>query len=849
MDSPMPRFKALLFVLQFLQLFFLVVAVPTCFFQTNYVAIPLFILDFSFAHLSLLASYITFAICGGLVIMFIVLAMVLGALSHKDSVMLLWPLRILKGGNLLFLWVLFIPFLGSFLDIVDCRYLSDGTVVHDLFPDVQCWQLPHALPSVFSLLVISAFLLAATGSSLFVYPSVGFDRRSRGRFDLLVTFCKCILLICARLLTVHTVLRSVLMLLCTAGMLAMCLLFMPYHTRSANILYVSEYWIVCLAALEWVVMNVGVPGLAGSWVPFVGLVGAAVATTPFVGWLAYTRYNRAMAVSRTDVRRIIASRPPATTTPAPGTTIPGPRVIAPPEDSELPQTLELAAPTTSALDMSQPSGPAALGLPSAEQVIDRCRFAFTVEWATRFLQWSVGFTAADRVSLYNAISSHCFPPFLPPPDRKDPASDGRLIGYAKAIFSRGLTKFPESHGLLLNYAEFLTHFLHNPTSSIAVTRRCATLPGAAIDTRFCIYSAERTFEQAGDGAQHSGFMSMLTLRRHMREAQIHHKRAKNRVARVWTYLMRPKCDMRGLPPLLDSAVAHANTALAAYSSLLQSFPSNTQLLRLHPHLPSHPHPAYGSLFQDLYGDSELSESLFAHADQLEEDKTAGSVASEWYLSPFPAQVASQGRELVEVAYQGRKLLEVLMESSAGGLPIEGAGRLDNVTFGADTLVTVTTLTKKLLGLSNVLSNQLVANGAALSVSVPWTTAPAPVLLPVASGGALTSMGFDTQSLWTFTSDFASKAFRIGLAAPAQLGGDLLQSELLYLVFNGPLVLAPALIDSSLAIANSMGSTTMIMVSKQRKSVLSFYFGLPKEVVQREYSRLQKRKESDETGPS
>ncbi|KAJ4456485.1 hypothetical protein PAPYR_8313 [Paratrimastix pyriformis] len=224
---------------------------------------------------------------------------------------------------------------------------------------------------------------------------------------------------------------------------------------------------------------------------------------------------------------------------------------------------------------------------------------------------------------------------------QEAGTDPRLVSYAEAIYNKGLARFPKSHGLLLNYAEFLlvclpashapllvvmmnAEFLlavqHNSLASINAVRRASGLANAALDTRFTVYAAERDYESQSTGTEgglRSHVMSMLALRRSMRQAQSAHKRAKAHVKRVWSYLLRPSSDMRQLPPLLDSAVSHANAALEAYSSLLQSFPTSVPLLR-----------GYGSLLQDLYGDIELADNLFAQADQLEEDGKAAGVGDD-----------------------------------------------------------------------------------------------------------------------------------------------------------------------------------------------------------------------------
>ncbi|KAJ4454673.1 hypothetical protein PAPYR_10577 [Paratrimastix pyriformis] len=680
-DSPMPRLKAFFFVIQTLQLFFLVVTIPVSFLSSQWFSIPVEILTFSFAH-SLTALYVSFSICAFVIALFVACALFVGLLFQKEDSAVLWPLRFLRGCTVLISWILFVPMLGAFVDILDCRYTPDGAV-HDLFPTMACWGMPHVIPSAFAILALVVYLPLAVGVALF---------HSRGRMDLFVMFCKGLLVVAMRLLTRHTELRAVITVACTALMCALCLLALPYHKRFANVLYTCLYWIGFLAALETTLLWFAFPQHAASWVPFVVLLGAGAVTTPLVAWLTSRRYERSLAVPSGQLARILASGavlPSVPVTPTAGFTMPGPGRLG-----ELAgRSSEALTPTggdLSGASMMEPVGqPTALaapgapipladvqshttnapvlatsllylqltGVPAPEAVVARCWWAPAVEWSTRFL-WR----------------------------GKEAATDPRLVSYAEVIYAKGMARYPDSHGLLLNYAEFLQvppqpatapapplHrpctalappwpspcvyrdlmslppicppprcprlaslqlFQRNALAAVAAVRRAAALNGAAIDTRFAVYAAERDFETQSSstegGARSAHVMSMLTFRRSMRQAQAAHKRAKSHVARVWTFLMRPNHDVRALPPLLDSAVEQANTALEAYSSLLQSFPTSVPLLR-----------GYGSLLQDLYGDIELADNLFAQADQLEEDsKGDGTETGSMHSSVHGAGVAS-----------------------------------------------------------------------------------------------------------------------------------------------------------------------------------------------------------------
>ncbi|KAJ4454593.1 hypothetical protein PAPYR_10641 [Paratrimastix pyriformis] len=452
---------------------------------------------------------------------------------------------------------------------------------------LACWGM-HAVPSAVAILMLVLFVLAA--------PPLG--------------LCKGLLVVAMRVLTAHTELRSIAALGTTAIMVGSVLIGLPYRGLFATVLSVGMYWVSFLGALESALLWFVLPQYTNSWVPFVGLLGVAALTTPFVAWFTVRRYRRAVALTPAHVRQLAATPTLGATSAATGSFgAAGPLGLAlnpagvglgPDAMQPAATTATTAGPLGSEGTSQQPVAPVTplatsllylqlAGVPAPEQLVARCRWAPAVEWATRFLNWEAG-------------------------------TDPRLVSYAEAIYNKGLARFPKSHGLLLNYAEFLLAVQHNSLASINAVRRAAGLPNAALDTRFAVYAAERDYESQSTGTEgglRSHVMSMLALRRSMRQAQSAHKRAKAHVKRVWSYLLRPSSDMRQLPPLLDSAVSHANAALEAYSSLLQSFPTSVPLLR-----------GYGSLLQDLYGDIELADNLFAQADQLEEDGKAAGVGDD-----------------------------------------------------------------------------------------------------------------------------------------------------------------------------------------------------------------------------
>jgi len=92
----MPRTRALFFVVQALQIFFVVFSLPESW-KTGYVAFLLELLDFSFVTRSLTALYVTFGLVSCFVVGVIVTAIVVTVLFQKDDVALMvclfFPLR------------------------------------------------------------------------------------------------------------------------------------------------------------------------------------------------------------------------------------------------------------------------------------------------------------------------------------------------------------------------------------------------------------------------------------------------------------------------------------------------------------------------------------------------------------------------------------------------------------------------------------------------------------------------------------------------------------------------------------------------------------------------------------
>ncbi|KAJ4460030.1 putative Cell division cycle protein 27 [Paratrimastix pyriformis] len=982
LESPLPRLKTAFFIIQTLQLFFQLVAIPAVFSLSLWVQIPIWVLDASLTRLTLGVLYALFGVAAFATLAAAVASVVLGLVVTKDTGAAQWPLRIVRGFYFLLSWILFVPAFGIFLDLL----------------------------------------------------------------------AKCLIVCAERVLTVHTVLRVVLIMASTGVVLVMLLWMLPYHTRLANMMFMGEYWVCFLAALEWSILNLALPQYADGWVPFVILVGASLSPDPSaispqlpspspscshpraahmrsVPHERDTRYTATLALKRADVRRLLGAIQPGG---APNTS--GPRILCPPPalpcpacclpDPLLPQPFPRtlpsphcqphqdpicafatlsgtahrqppptahrhssarAAPTitppagegTTPASAALEDGALLLGgdLPSADAVVARCRWSLSVEWATRFLRW------------------------------KEAVGDARLQALAKAIYAKGTTKFPESHGLLLNYAEFLYTMQRNSASAMSLIRRVTALPGTAIDTRFSIYAAERRFESAGEGAQAAGLMNAITQRRLMRQAQSHHRRAKSlspspvpspvpvpvpvpflphlvrlhhdfillshpsaalfhtpdRLARVWAFLMRPHLDVQSLPRS-STRPWHANTALEAYSSLIKSFPTNVPLLR-----------AYGSLLQDLYGDTDLSDTLFIQADQLEEEKGGGTggtdgesmaghsvanTAKKGSLGRAPSVASRQthsqksltlgeggtgfdyrsviafllrrhkgaatsdassedGPEDVaggctplrattwavflltvvtvaflagclvilyaavdasndmgailmgntnssvmvqKMAYVSRKIFESMMQG--GTLLPDGSYSVDNFTLSPVWKPKVQGWVAKLTVLANTMNAVILTTGAQGALREAWTTWEYPVVLPVVSGGVLTTINFATANLWSLAEDMIGKSRHVGLSGVAQLDTDPVQSELLYMMLNGPYILGPALANISwpetspfytgaCALLFCLGGVlinclSLRHVARERRGVMAFYTNLPRDVVRAEYTRLKKNKETEET---
>ncbi|KAJ4455581.1 hypothetical protein PAPYR_9430 [Paratrimastix pyriformis] len=707
-DGTMQRWRWPLFFVQALQLWFTLIVVPdNVVTQSGYVKVPLQILDFSFVSISSTYLYITFGIVSAMIAVALVIAILVGAVLNREDTAVMWPLRFLRFYVLFLLTWGFIPLYGTLLSILDCRY--GATIVHDLFPDILCWTFPHAVPSVMALIMLVVFVPYTFGSSLLVFDRQGFDAHARGRFDSLVIFGKLLIVSCSRLLTAYPTIQAVvnlgsMLVISTIGLFAM-----PFHNIFANcavrplpnepikrppqgipsptgavtfVLSLLPLWFLfyfphmtvyacCfMAALERALLS-GFPEWADSWGPFLIALGVCCVVGPLAFWVTYIRYNQSTAISRLALRRLLASYP-LKKNDGPGSLRPVPIV----EMTALPPPAEDSF--TGGYDAAGDDGgnaPPVLAtnllylqlhdLPAPEAILSHIRMAMGVEWSTRFLRW------------------------------KDTAKDPRLVSYAEAIYSKGLAKFPESHGLLLDYADFLQKsdeneqetehgllldyadflqaYQRNTLAAITVTRRIVAIPGASFDTRYMVYAYERDFESQAStsdiGSRSAHVMSMLTYRRNLKLAQFSHKRAKKRVSQIWVYLLRPSSDISQLPIMLSGAVENAQQALETYSSMMKSFPNSIPLLRfvkipglpdqsrhspcfqclathameaimkcaaanfglahaiLNGASPATRHPmGYGSLLQDLYGDTDLGDQLFARADQLEEDKMPGRIS-------------------------------------------------------------------------------------------------------------------------------------------------------------------------------------------------------------------------------
>ncbi|KAJ4452956.1 hypothetical protein PAPYR_12713 [Paratrimastix pyriformis] len=874
-DNALPRIKWVIFVAQSIQLFLTLATIPpNPVTSSDYVKIPLSLLDFSFALQAPVYLYATFGVCAVFVLLSVIDAFFVGIIFQKEDNTILWPLKFLRVAVLYIVSFGFIPIMGTFLEMLDCRYTKGPVVYHDIFPDILCWGYPHAIPSVVAIIMICIFLPSCCATSLLVFGRGGFDGRSRGRFDLFVIVGKALMTFSNRLTTDRVTQRSVINCTTLALFTGVAFFYMPYYRRQANAM-----------------------------------------SSPLVVLVVYRRYSRLMAVPWPTLRRLLKEnpfRPDRLLAPKPvpladlaSPSLGAPGAAGPPQLTSVPSGLSDPGTdhTTGTATNAPPVLATALlylrlpGLTPVEAVTARWRWSMGVEWSTRFLRW------------------------------KDTAKDPRLVSYAEAIYSKGLAKFPESHGLLLDYADFLQVFQKNAMGTIVVTRKVTNLPHSSFDTRFMVYAYERDFETQAStsdiGSRSAHVMSMLTYRRHMRQAQMNHKRAKRRVAQIWAYLMRPSSDVGMLPSMLEGAVKFANFALETYSALSHSFPNSIPLLR-----------GYGALLQDLYGETDLADSLLNRADMLEEEKNEGdmpdtasdnqsmgtrgmgggssiqtskkgsdagsakiggqslmtendtlSIAQNSVISflanrhtaasaeggedldeggtpgagrlssllklygwlffflhlltlaglaicmylqsdsiqmvsdaGFAVRATSNASVLVEqLSYYAREVLQLAFESSQPPLNLPTA--LDaNITYPRVVLSAASLLRFKFLvgrakAAVTALNDRLLKWGAWGDFGVPWATWPVAVVQPVVTKGSVTALVPESMSLFTLTFNFLGRCRRLSQLSPEDLNEDPVLADLVYMVINGPNQLGPTLVNMSIYSSTATSSADFLMVCR------------------------------------
>ena len=126
--------------------------------------------------------YLTFFYIGIFVIaLAIIIVFYVSYAFSRKRLSFTWPIITLKYIALLFVTILFLPFLYYFISMLACVPDSTKTPVHALFTDVPCWTQMHILHATFAIIGIILFLIITTVLSLtyFEYRNINNDPTAR----------------------------------------------------------------------------------------------------------------------------------------------------------------------------------------------------------------------------------------------------------------------------------------------------------------------------------------------------------------------------------------------------------------------------------------------------------------------------------------------------------------------------------------------------------------------------------------------------------------------------------------------------------------------------------------------
>ncbi|KAJ4461325.1 hypothetical protein PAPYR_2376 [Paratrimastix pyriformis] len=574
-------------------------------------------IDLSVSSSSQLSLYIVFSLVCLFIVSAITDALVVAVLFHKNKSLPLLPLKVLRVLTISMVSFLYMPCVGILLAILDCNYIGYAIPMHAVLPGVECWAMPHIVPSAISLVVLAVFVPFSQFTSLFLFNNDpkkgGLLSRPNGRLDFAVLLCKLAIVGITKLLTRYHTVRSIASI-CGYLALGLCSVSCLFGAVAPS---VSTGQLATTAAF-WACYFLAMPGVAclavflcrvrarALW----ALDGQAhqlpafylqrrLQPQPSTALLPAANTSAVLGASDVDASAH-AAEGPGGTGPAGGATA-GSR-------SPTPNPGQWAG---SSDDPKQGPGPILAAKPP------KFRSAKAVERAVRFLQLSV-----CQLKQYRK--------------QKD------YVAYADFLYTEAFRKQRNNPSLHLSYAIFLlTSDPQTPafprSRSLSFTRRgpvqtyrknfprcMAQLQLArqcypSMDERFVIYVKSKDWEQqtsAGGDLRSAHVMSVFTFKRHFSMAQKYHEAAKAGLRDLCDVLLAPVVEPPRIPQLTATIVDSEAKAREYYELLLGSHPNSLQILR-----------AYGSLLRDIYHDEDSARILFARADLLEDDASISDASS------------------------------------------------------------------------------------------------------------------------------------------------------------------------------------------------------------------------------
>ncbi|KAJ4459090.1 hypothetical protein PAPYR_4876 [Paratrimastix pyriformis] len=182
------------------------------------------------------------------------------------------------------------------------------------------------------------------------------------------------------------------------------------------------------------------------------------------------------------------------------------------------------------------------------------------------------------------------------------------IAYADRIYQLALQSkhLRYDAGLHARYALFLLAFAKDASKASTYIAKAAAL-GPSLEYRFLVHGNLKDAEANAVAAKDT-VMTMLATKKNAAEAERYHHKVRRHMRDAWGLLLMPHVDVQVLQHELSEAMTAADKAEAAYVQLLEQNPNSISALR-----------AFGALQQEFYGNETLAESLFLHADTLEEE--------------------------------------------------------------------------------------------------------------------------------------------------------------------------------------------------------------------------------------